>query len=169
MESKQERLDALQRHVGRVKGRIDRLEQVSDRLSWVRVTIFFVGLALAVLAFFFVRWWALIIAVVMLVVFNIVACYQRRIDRSIVRHRVWVQVQAMQMARIELNWERIPRVPTGEPGSDHPFAIDLDITGEHSLHRLLTVATSQGGSQRLLERRSSNAVSGQSVLKTNAH
>ncbi len=151
MESKQERLDALQRHVGRVKGRIDRLEQVSDRLSWVRVTIFFVGLALAVLAFFFVRWWALIIAVVMLVVFNIVACYQRRIDRSIVRHRVWVQVQAMQMARIELNWERIPRVPTGEPGSDHPFAIDLDITGEHSLHRLLTVATSQGGSQRLLD------------------
>ncbi len=149
VESKQDRLDALQRQVSRVKGRIDSLEQVSNRLSWVRVTIFFVGLALAVLAFFFVRWWALIIVAVMLIVFNIVAYYQRSVDRSIVRHRVWVQVQAMQAARIELNWERIPRVPTGEPPSEHPFAIDLDITGEHSLHRLLNVATSQGGSQRL--------------------
>jgi len=149
VESKQERLDALQRQVSRVKGRIDSLEQVSNRLSWVRVTIFFVGLALAILAFFFVRWWALIIVAIMLVVFNIVAYYQRRIDRSIVRYRVWVQVQAMQAARIELNWERIPGVPTGEPQSEHPFAIDLDITGEHSLHRLLNVATSQGGSQRL--------------------
>ncbi len=54
MESKQDRLDALQRQVSRVKGRIDSLEQVSNRLSWVRVTIFFVGLALAVLAFLFV-------------------------------------------------------------------------------------------------------------------
>lgn len=151
MESKQERLDALQRQVSRVKGRIDRLEQVSNRLSWVRVTIFFVGLALAVLAFFLVRWWALIIATVMLIVFNSVAYYQRRIDRSVVRHNVWVQVQAMQMARIELHWERIPGIATGEPGSDHPFAVDLDITGEHSLHRLLNVATSQGGSQRLLD------------------
>jgi ABC-type multidrug transport system fused ATPase/permease subunit len=149
LERKQERLDALERQIGRVKGRIDRLEQVSNQLSWVRVSIFFVGLALTVLAFFFVKWWALIIAAVMLIIFNIVAYYQRRIDRSIVRHKVWVQVQSMQIARIELNWERIPRIPTKEPEDEHPFAIDLDITGEHSLHQLLNVATSRGGSQRL--------------------
>jgi MutS domain V len=149
LDRKQERLDTLERQVGRVKGRIDKLEQVSNQLSWVRVTIFFVGLALTVLTFFFVRWWALIIAAAMLTVFNIVAYYQRRIDWSIVRHKVWVQVQLMQIARIELNWERIPRIPTGEPEAEHAFAIDLDITGEHSLHQLLNVATSLGGSQRL--------------------
>src|SRR5579884_1854914 len=40
---------------------------------------------------------------------------------------------------------------TNDPGSNHPFAIDLDITGRHSLHRLLNTAASVEGSQRLLD------------------
>jgi len=34
--------------------------------------------------------------------------------------------------------------PTGG-SSEHPFEVDLDITGEHSLHRLLNTAVSQEG------------------------
>ena len=149
MDNKQERLQALERQVGRVKGRIDRLEGLSNQFSWSRVTIFFVGLTFSVIAFFFIRWWALIIFAVMLVLFNIVAYYHRRVDRSLVRHKVWLQVLLTQIARIELNWERIPRAYTQKPGAKHPFAIDLDTTGEHSLHQLLNTATSLEGSQRL--------------------
>ena len=149
MDNKQERLQALERQIGRVKGRIDRLEEISDRFSWVRVTIFFVGLALAVIAFFFIKWWALNIFALMLIIFNIVAYYHRHIERSLVRHRVWVQMLLTQIARMELHWERIPGVQTQQPGANHPFAIDLDITGEHSLHQLLNTATSLEGSQRL--------------------
>ncbi len=149
---KQARLQAIERQIGRLKRRLELLEGRSNRYSWVRVAIFVAGFALSVVAFFLVGWWSgLVMVVLTLVVFNVVAYYHRKIERSITRHKVWLRIQSTHIARMQLDWEAIPAVHAKEPEADHPFASDLDITGERSLHRLLNTAVSREGTQRLQE------------------
>ncbi len=58
MNRKQERIHLLERQVERLQKRIALLELRSNKYSWTRVAIFFVGLGLAILVFFLLnRWW----------------------------------------------------------------------------------------------------------------
>ena len=150
MNNKQARLQALERQIGRLKRRLDILDDRSNRYSWVRVAIFVVGVALSVVAFLLIGWWlGLVTAVFTLIIFNVVAYYHRKIERSITRHKIWLRIQSTHIARMQLDWGAIPAIHAREPQVDHPFATDLDITGERSLHRLLNTAVSREGTQRL--------------------
>lgn len=56
------------------------------------------------------------------------------------------------MARIHLDWDQLPHPGQPQESSTqakHPFATDLDIIGERSLHRLLDTAVTTEGSNRL--------------------
>ncbi len=150
MDIKQERMEALERQIQRLKRRMTILNVRSNRYSWTRVAIFFGGIALAIAGFFLVGWWlSLLLAVLALVVFSIAAYFQSKIDRSITRHKIWSSIKATHIARMQLNWDAIPSVFPSPPQVDHPFETDLDITGEHSLHRLMNTAVSLEGSKRL--------------------
>ncbi|QBD81637.1 hypothetical protein EPA93_38975 [Ktedonosporobacter rubrisoli] len=149
MNKKQERLYLLERQIERLKRRVDRLDQRSNRYSWLRVGIFFGGLLLCVLAFL-VSWWLVaVMALIALSAFFIVAHFQGKIDRSLNRHRIWLYIKSTHVARIKLDWNNLPPVPAGEARPEHPFETDLDITGERSIYRLLNVAASLDGGQRL--------------------
>jgi ABC-type multidrug transport system fused ATPase/permease subunit len=150
--SKQERIDLLERQIVRLQQRIEILDKYSTRYSWIRVAIFFGGLAFSVLGGMLVAWWlGVSLLVLTLLVFGIVAHFHTRIDRSLARHTTFQQIKTSYIARIKLNWQHIPTLAGFEPQAEHPFENDLDITGEHSLHRLLNVAISREGSQRLRE------------------
>jgi len=150
MSDKEERLRLLEAQIARLRGRIARLEQRGNRYSWARVIIFFGGLALSVAVYFLLGWWVGVgLAVVILVAFGIVAHFHGQIERSAARHTLLLHIQAMYQARIQLNWEAIPSAYYDGPSPDHPFAIDLDIIGTRSMHRLLNIAVSREGSQRL--------------------
>ena len=62
-----------------------------------------------------------------------------------------MRIKLTQVARIRLNWESIPSPRFNDASQEHPFEIDLDITGRHSLHQLLDMTSSAEGSQRLRE------------------
>jgi ABC-type multidrug transport system fused ATPase/permease subunit len=149
MDKRQERLDLFERQMDRLNRRIDRLDHLSNRFSWTRVAIFFGGLALSVLAFFVNVWLCAALVVVTLLAFGIVAYYHGKIDRSLARHSVLLHIRRTQLARMRLDWEHIPDLYRPALRADHPFEVDLDITGSHSLHRLLNTAISQEGSTRL--------------------
>ena len=150
MNKKQARLSLLENSARRLQKRLDTLDKRSNFYSWVRVGIFFAGVLLSVLAWVLVGWWpALVGAVITMALFAVAAHYHRQIDRSTTRHKIWLQIQFAQIARIKLDWGSIPVVPLSEAQPDHPFETDLDITGKHSLLRLLNTATSLEGSQRL--------------------
>jgi ABC-type multidrug transport system fused ATPase/permease subunit len=150
IEPKQERLCAFQRQQERLRRSIERLDTISNRYSWIRVAIFFGGLALSVVMGFISVWWfGLLLAVLALLCFSIVAHYQGKIDRSITRHRIWLRIKTTHVARMQLDWDNIPQIHTWHPLPDHPFETDLDITGERSIHQLLNTAVSREGSQRL--------------------
>lgn len=148
--NKQERREALERQIHRLQRRIALLEDRSNRYSWIRVALFFGGVLLSVLAYFLVGWWLCgILAIVALAAFSAVAYYQGKIDRSARRHRVWQHIKEGHLARMRLAWDALPNALEPSQQANHPFENDLDITGIHSLHRLLNVAVSREGSQRL--------------------
>jgi MutS domain V len=152
LNEKQTRLEAIERQIERVQRRLRVLDAQSNRLGWTRVGIFFSGALLSVLAYILVGWWLLITcAAVTLVVFSIAVYFHQRLNRSITRHRILMHIKMTQVARIRLDWEHIPPPRFNDASQEHPFEIDLDITGRHSLHQLLDTASSAEGSQRLRE------------------
>ncbi len=147
---KQARKNVLARHLQRLEARLSHLNLLDRRYVLARVIVVVVGGAGSLLAAF----WGtgrsgLIVLVASIVVFAGVVFLRRRVDRSRMRFRFARSLVASQLARMSLDWEHIP-VPQAIPVEpDHPFAADLDILGERSLHRLLDTATSHGGNQRL--------------------
>ena len=149
---KQARVLALEHQIKRLQNRIAILDHKSNRIGWTRVAIFFIGALLSLLAYFLAGWWLLMNAVAAtLIIFSIVAYFHARINRSITRHKIWMQIKSTHIARINLDWDGIPPEPFTDPPANHPFATDLDITGKHSLHRLINTAVLSEGSQRLQE------------------
>jgi len=149
---KEERLYLLEKQIERLQGRIDRLDRRSNRYSWVRVTIFFVGLALSVASYFVIGWWlCLALVLTTLITFAIVVYYHQHIEDSLARYRTWMGIKLTHVARMKLNWDAIPPAPPAEPDAGHPFEVDLDLSGPRSIHQLLNTAVSQEGSRRLRE------------------
>ncbi len=152
MIEKQARVRALEHQIKRLQKRIAILDHKSNRIGWTRVTVFFIGALLSLLSYFLAGWWLLFICVaVTLTIFSIIAYFHGRINRSITRHKIWMQIKSTHIARINLDWDSIPPEPFTDPPTNHPFASDLDITGKHSLHRLINTAVLSEGSQRLQE------------------
>ncbi len=107
--TKQERLQALERQVDRLQQRLNKLNAHSNTYSWLRLAIFLFGIALCIGVFFLFGWLAgLIVALIAVIAFSIVAFIHRKIERSITRHTLLMQINQTQIARIELDWERIP-------------------------------------------------------------
>lgn len=150
MITQQERLQATERQIQRLQQRMKRLDKQSNHYGWIRVYIFFAGLLLSIAVAFFTVWWTGILCFLLaLLVFSLVATYQQRIDRSLTRHRAWLHIKETEVARMRLDWNSIPDAYTPEQQTEHPFEIDLDITGKHSLHRLMNTAISAEGTQLL--------------------
>jgi ABC-type multidrug transport system fused ATPase/permease subunit len=152
VQTKQERIQLLERQMARVRKRVDSLDQRSNRYSWLRVSIFFGGLAVSIVVAIFTAWWiGLILLLIFLIPFLIVAYYHSQIDQSLARHSLWLYIKSAHIARMQLNWSEIPSGYEDPPREGHPFESDLDVTGKRSLHRLLNVAVSREGSQRLAD------------------
>lgn len=150
MNNKQERIILLETQIARLQRRIDALTPRSNVYSWSRVAIFFIGIALAVICAFLIVWWVgVIVFVLSMICFGIVAHFHGQIDRSIARHTLWMHIKSAHLARMKLDWDHIPEVFNASAVVDHPFEVDLDITGPRSLHRLMNTGISREGSVRL--------------------
>lgn len=141
---------ALNQQIFRLENRLQQMAQRSRRFSVLRLLIFLLTAGLYILATYWLNEnfaWAL--AGAGLIVFNIVAYYHRRLERSAKRHRLWLQIKTTQLARMRLDWTAIPDPVEQPPERDHPFEVDLNITGAKSLHHLLDLAVTFEGSDRL--------------------
>lgn len=152
--TRERRQRVLQRQVARLERRLAMLEQTSTRLTWARLLVFLAGVTFSAILFFLrgpVLWLGSLI--LWLIPFAFTVAYHRRIESAIRRHRLWRDIKQRHVARMDLDWARLP-VPA--PGAwnetgDHPFAGDLDLSGPRSLHALIDSAVSADGSRRLQE------------------
>jgi ABC-type multidrug transport system fused ATPase/permease subunit len=150
VQEKQERILLLERQIARLRRRIDKLDARSNFYSWLRVCIFFGGLLVSVIIAMLTHWWVgVILFLCILVAFGIVAWFHSQIDGSLAWHSLWLHIRIAHVARMRLNWDSIPVGYEDAPREEHPFETDLDVTGKRSLHRLLNLAVSREGSQRL--------------------
>lgn len=142
-------LRALEIQIRRLDKRLRKLGALSQYYSRWRGGIILV----AVISLFFYRFlgnqiiW--ISSAILVVVFSVVVFYHRKIKRSIARHDIWLKIKSTHLARLNLDWKNIPLPLPVPPQPGHPYELDLDITGERSLHRLMDTATTREGSGRL--------------------
>ena len=83
------------------------------------------------------------------ITFSIIAYYHHRLTKGIRKHQIYTEIKKSQLARMDLDWEKIPGSMLQLPHSDLSFEKDLDITGDRSIHQLIDIAISFEGSRRL--------------------
>lgn len=81
--------------------------------------------------------------------FTLLIRQHRHLRDTLTRFEIAHYQRGIQLARLKLDWDSLP-ISTAVAPSEHPFATDIDIVGDYSLHRLLDTSVSRGGSQRLL-------------------
>lgn len=145
-------LHSLNRQLTRLEAQRTLLHRTSNRYSWLRVGAFALGAASVALALYFDQiGLAAVLFAGSLLLFGALVYVHRQVEGSIQRHEVWTRYQQAQIARATLDWEAIPATFHHRARPDHPFEADLDLVGERSLMRLLDVAISYEGSQRVRE------------------
>mgnify|MGYP003578328451 CR=1 FL=1 len=146
------RLPQLERQIARLQRRTEFLNEISRKYWNARRIIFVAGVLLA-LSFCGVSgtragW---ITGGLLAAVFGVVTIFHNRVRDSLNRTSILIDIKQVQIARIRLVWDRLP--PTEQSPlavANHPFASDLDIVGERSLHRLIDSAVTKEGSERLM-------------------
>jgi hypothetical protein len=138
--------------IRRVENRLGLLAGRHGRLAWARLAIAFGGGILVLASRNRVEpETSGLIVLIALVLFIAAAVWHSRLKAGIRRYQVWRDLKGLQLARLSLDWERIPVSQLPAPDQNHPFALDLDLAGDRSLHRLVDTAVSQGGSRRLCD------------------
>lgn len=114
-----------------------------------RLAIFLIGLVSTV-TLYKLDWYhsGNLALAIFLAIFIAVAAYHNKVETRIHRLRQWKQIKLAHLARIALDWAAIPSRPSESPKS-HPYAVDLDLFGPHSLTHLLDTTVSDHGRERL--------------------
>jgi hypothetical protein len=139
----------LQRLVARADRLLHRAAQVSARFTRWRLVIFITGVVAAVIPFK-LGWYHRGNAALglFILIFLAVARYHSRLEDRMHRLRLWQAIKRRHLARLTLDWQTLPTRPASVPDR-HAYAADLDITGPHSLLRLLDTTISSNGRERL--------------------
>lgn len=141
---------ALTRHLERLTRKIDDLQALDQRYFWWRFAVLIAG-SLGLFAAYQTRISSVLIAslVIFLSILSGVVYLNRKVRRSILRFKLSRDYFSGQLARMGVDWEKIPPAPQFPHEENHPFASDLTLTGHNSLLQLLNTAISPGGGHRL--------------------
>ena len=141
MTAREARRRALKRQIARLDGRLAALRRTSDRYGRWRLGSFLAALVLSAGSLLTWGIWAWVgVTAVAILPFVFLVRANRLVDEAIARHAIWRQLKQTHAARMDLDWAQIPAAPPAPPRLDHPFALDLDLLGDHSLLQLLDTA-----------------------------
>lgn len=167
--ARRERREALlAKAADREGSRISFLDGQVTRFGWYRLTAFLGGIALVFLTYVYREWLGWLTLALAGGAFIYISVIHRRYEASLKRHRIWREIKRTQLARMRLEWDSIPEAAGAARMGDHPFEIDLDITGRHSILQLLDVTISREG-RELLERWLLNTVPDPAAIRRRQH
>jgi ABC-type multidrug transport system fused ATPase/permease subunit len=144
-------LSWLKRGIARMTTAQARLQRLSDRYVWARVFVFVSALVLVLIGIAANIGWAVVYALLTVAVgvFAVVLFAHRRVTAQLWRAQQWIALKQAHLARARLDWDGLPSAMPYTPQEQHPFEMDLDIIGAFSVHRLMNVAATQQGADRL--------------------
>jgi hypothetical protein len=144
------RTRSLERQIARVVSRRESLNRLSSRYSWARLITFLAG---SVSSFIIWREFGLWLGAAWISAwlggFSVLARVHNRVKDSIARHVLWQAIKTEHVARMALDWPRLSPALFPTPRPDCLLELDLDLVGEHGLHRLIDTCVSREGSARL--------------------
>ena len=121
----------------------------SRNFSRWRLGVFLAGAALSI-GLYQLAWFHTGNALLLLFLlgFLTISWFHQRLKSRLRRLRLWMEIKTDNLARLQLDWPHIPAThhPTPE---HHHFAVDLDLTGTHSLLTLVDTTFSSMGQHRL--------------------
>ena len=152
MDLQNSRLKQIEEQIKRFKERLANLEKRSKDLGTIKAIILLSGIILFFISYFYLTHNFVIAAVVLfLVTFGILTMFHNNIDKGIRKQRIWIDIKSTNLARIKIDWKNLPVQKINKRNISHPFASDLNISGEYSLHRLMDASVTSEGSLKLLE------------------
>ncbi len=146
---KQERLALVTRQVERLERRLNVLDALNLRCWQNKLLDIFIGFACTVIAIRFSLLAAGVCIIIAVAIFFSLQRTHSRVRKSFLRHKYLSHVYEVQLARLKLAWDELPVTSTSAEPGEHPFEVDLDITGERSLLRLINTGVSLEGEQCL--------------------
>ncbi len=143
------RTQALTRLLRRGKTLATQGARVSERFSRWRLGLFLLGAILCV-GLYQQAWFHAGNATLFLFLigFLTVTWFHQRLKFRLQRLDRWFHLKKELLARGQLDWPNIPSSPHIAP-DHHPFSLDLDLTGTHSLLHLIDTTFSTHGQTRL--------------------
>lgn len=138
-----------ERRRARLARQIARLSVLDSRYSAARTVIFLVGAAASLVLSGINSGAAWAVALITLTLFAGSVGLHRRVRAQLTQFRLWQTLKDEQQARAALEWAKLRPALPRLAAPEHPFAADLDLTGERSLHHLLDTPVALEGSLRL--------------------
>ena len=149
---RQARERAIERQASRLSLRIEKLRNLSNRVSWIRAGIFVAGLISTLVIGARVNEMAgLYTFAAAALLFTLVVLYHRHLEHWLATFTIWRDIRSDQLKRMNLDWADLPAPAPPAPHARNSLALDLDLTGARSLHQLLDTTISRQGSQLLAD------------------
>lgn len=138
--------------IQRLERRLERAERLGRRFVRWRLTLVLTGIGSGILLYQSGRSMPADAVVALFAVgFLFLVFFHSRLKRRIDRLNRWIGIKRTHLARRRLDWRSLPNRPSEEVFSHHPYALDLDLVGTHSLIRLLDTTVSTRGRRDLTE------------------
>ena len=148
---RQARERAIERQASRLEQRIEKLRNLSNRVSWIRAGIFVGGLVITLVIGARVNEMAGLYAFAgTAFLFTLVVLYHRHLEHWLATFTIWRDIRTDQLKRMNLDWAGLGSAPLASRAKNS-LALDLDVTGPRSLHQLLDTTISRQGSQLLAD------------------
>ena len=152
MELQKLRLRQIEEQIKRFKKRLTKLEKKSRNLGTVKAIILLSAIIIFLISFFYLTALPVIIIVTLfLLTFGILTKFHNEIDNGIKKQKIWIDIKSTNLSKINIDWVNLPYEKTAKQNKSHPFEFDLNISGEHSIHRLIDSSVTVEGSYKLLE------------------
>ncbi|WP_421774289.1 MutS family DNA mismatch repair protein [Gracilimonas sp.] len=149
--NRKEQTERLQRFCEHIARKTERLEEYSQRYSWARGAVFFSILAFGYFTSGVINDYLYVLGLLVGIVgFLYLADRHQKVHKAIEKLGHLKEIKQQHIARLELDWKEIPKRRYDTDLKDHPFANDLDIVGNYSLHHLVDSSLYDGGSEKLL-------------------
>lgn len=141
----------LERHCERVDWKISQLKECSTKYSWARAAVFILIFAYGFFTSGILNDYIYTLGLILGIAgFIYLVDRHYKVHQSIEKFGHLKRIKKEHIARLELSWEGIPQTQSKVEIKDHPFANDLDIVGEYSLHQLIDTSIYEGSTQKLL-------------------
>lgn len=137
---------SLENKIEKLSHRIEYLDNLSKKFSYFRLLIILTGVGLSLIMFISkIEVPSYFVFAVTIAVFLVVSHYHSKIDTGARRLKTWLNIQKTHLARLNIDWDSIPKITLPDDIIIDPIETDLNISGSKSLLQLISTSVSKEG------------------------